>query len=133
MVAVSRQDSATVDETTYLGAGYTFWQGYRYYLVADHPPLDQLLVSAPLLALDVHLSDNAKALLGKQVGYPWTLTWDCRIQPVNTLFPGGRDNWYFWAMPEGQLFGQIFGACCPNDFYLRLSSSRKIVGVHRSD
>jgi hypothetical protein len=37
MITVAIQDSATVDETTYLGAGYSFWQGYRYYLVADHP------------------------------------------------------------------------------------------------
>ncbi|HUJ08882.1 MAG TPA: glycosyltransferase family 39 protein [Verrucomicrobiae bacterium] len=108
LVAVSSQDSATVDETTFLGAGYTFWQGHRYYLVADHPPLDQMLASLPLLAMDIRLSDNAKALLGKQVGYPWTLSWACDIEPVASLFPKGRNNWYFWAMPEGQLFGQMF-------------------------
>jgi hypothetical protein len=108
MVSVSRQDSATVDETTFLGSGYSFWQGYRYYLVADHPPLGQMLASLPLLAMNIRLSDNAKALLEKQVGYPWTLSWRCEMQPVQSVFPQGRDNWYFWAMPEGQLFGQIF-------------------------
>jgi hypothetical protein len=126
MIAVSTQDSATVDETTYLGAGYTFWQGYRYYLVADHPPVDQMLTSMPLLAMDVHLSDNAKALLSKQVGYPWTLTWDCQIQPVKTLFPHGRDSWYFWAMPEGQLFGQIFVYDGTNDAESMMLAARLV-------
>lgn len=108
MVGVSRQDSATVDETTFLGSGYSFWQGYRYYLIADHPPLGQMLASLPLLGMHIRLSDNAKALLEKKVGYPWTLSWRCELQPVQSLFPHGRNDWYFWAMPEGQLFGQIF-------------------------
>jgi hypothetical protein len=108
MVAVSRQDSATVDETTYLGAGYTFWQGHRYYLSSDHPPLDQLLDSLPLLAMDVRVPDNAQALLSRAAGYPWTLTWSDEMRPLESLFPQGRDSWYFWAIPEGQLFGQIF-------------------------
>jgi 4-amino-4-deoxy-L-arabinose transferase-like glycosyltransferase len=108
MVAVSKQDSATVDETTFLGAGYTFWHGYRYYLVSDHPPLDQMLTAAPLLTMDLDHPDGANAILHRQAGYPWTLTWDCRIEAVSALFPQGRNNWYFWAMPEGQLFGQIF-------------------------
>ena len=126
MFAVSTQDSATVDETTYLAAGYSFWQGYRYYFVADHPPVDQMLASMPLLAMDVRLSDNAKALLSKQAGYPWTLTWDCQIQPVKTLFPHGRDNWYFWAMPEGQLFGQILVYDGTNDAEAMMLSARLV-------
>ena len=30
MIGASRQDSATVDETTHLAAGYSYWLGYRY-------------------------------------------------------------------------------------------------------
>jgi 4-amino-4-deoxy-L-arabinose transferase-like glycosyltransferase len=126
MIAVSRQDSATVDETTYLGAGYTFWQGYRYYLSADHPPLDQLLDSLPLLAMDVHLSDDAQALLSRRAGYPWTLTWSDEMQPLETLFPQGRDNWYFWAIPEGQLFGQIFVYDGANDAEAMMFAGRSM-------
>ena len=32
MIGAMRQESATVDETGFLGAGYSYWHGHRYRL-----------------------------------------------------------------------------------------------------
>jgi hypothetical protein len=104
----ARQDSATVDETTFLSAGYTYWTGHRYYMVAEHPPLSQMLPALPLLFMDLKYSPNAKALIEGRAGYPWTVPWFGPPQAVQQLFPRGRDNWYFLPLPESQLFGQMF-------------------------
>jgi hypothetical protein len=108
MIGAARQDSATVDETTVLGAGYTYLKGHRYKMQPEHPPFSQMLPAVPLLFMDVKFSDNARALLEGRAGYPWTRPWFGMIRPWQELFPQGRDNWYFWALPESQLFGQIF-------------------------
>ena len=50
-----REDTATVNEPNFLGAGYTYWQGQRYFLNVDHPPLMQLWSAIPLLFLDVKM------------------------------------------------------------------------------
>lgn len=133
MIGAMRQDSATVDETTLLASGYTYWTGHRYYFVPEHPPLSQLLPSVPLLFLDVKLSDMAKSLLDSRVSYPWTRPWNgppLSLQPFIPEGCGGHwidlqqapfarlvawqcptayplQNWYLWALPEGQLFGQM--------------------------
>ena len=110
------QDSATVDETTFLGGGYSYWTGHRYYFVPEHPPLSQMLPSFPLLFMNVKLSDTASALLEKRTGYPWTIPWSGSPRAVQELFPDGqRDNWYFMPNPEGQLFGQMLVYGSGND------------------
>jgi Dolichyl-phosphate-mannose-protein mannosyltransferase len=108
MLSAARQDSATVDETTFLSAGYTYWKGHRFTMVPEHPPLSQMLPAIPLLLMNLHFSPNAQALLEGRAGYPWTRPWAGPIRPWQELFPQGRDNWYFWALPESQLFGQMF-------------------------
>lgn len=108
MIGPARQDSATVDETTFLSAGYTYWKGYRFTMVPEHPPLSQMLPAVPLLFMDLKYSPNARALLEGRVGYSWTRPWAGPIRAWQELFPQGRDNWYFWALPESQLFGQMF-------------------------
>jgi hypothetical protein len=108
MVVAAQRDSATVDETTVLGAGYTYWKGYRYKVQPEHPPLSQMLPAIPLLFMDIGYSDNARALLEGRTGYPWTRPWFGPVRAWQEYFPNGRDNWYFWALPEGQLFGQMF-------------------------
>lgn len=108
MLGPARQDSATVDETTFLAAGYTYWTGHRFLFVPEHPPLSQMLLALPLLPMDLRYSPSARALLEGRAGYPWTRPWLGPIRPWQELFPQGRDNWYFWALPESQLFGQMF-------------------------
>jgi hypothetical protein len=115
MIGPARQDSATVDETTVLAAGYTYFKGYRYKIQPEHPPLSQVLPAAPLLTMDLKFSDQAQALLDGRVGYPWTRPWYGPIRAVQELFPQGRENWYFWALPESQLFGQMFVYASGND------------------
>jgi hypothetical protein len=108
MIGPAQKDSATVDETTFLSAGYSYWTGHRFLMVSEHPPLSQMLPAIPLLFMDLKLSPNAQALLDGRAGYPWTRPWLGPIRPWQELFPQGRDNWYFWALPESQLFGQMF-------------------------
>jgi hypothetical protein len=108
MLAVARNDSATVDETTFLSAGYTYLTGHRYHFEPEHPPLSQMLPAIPLLFVDIKYSDNARALLEDRAGYPWTRPWFGPVRAWQDYFPNGRNNWYFWALPEAQLFGQMF-------------------------
>jgi hypothetical protein len=133
MISAMRQDSATVDETTLLSSGYTYWTGHRFYFVPEHPPLSQMLPALPLLVMDVKLSDLAKGLLDSRVSYPWTRPWNGPPLSLQSFVPegcGGQwvdlkqapfarliawqcsgalplQNWYLWALPEGQLFGQM--------------------------
>jgi len=108
MLVAARDDSATVDETTFLSTGYTYLTGHRYHFSPEHPPLSQMLPALPLLFMDIKYSDNARALLDGRAGYPWTRPWFGPVRAWQDYFPDGRDNWYFWAVPEGQLFGQMF-------------------------
>ena len=55
MIASMQQESATVDETSLLASGYTYWTGHRFYFVPEHPPLSQMLPAIPLLAMDIKL------------------------------------------------------------------------------
>jgi hypothetical protein len=124
MLGPARQDSATVDETTFLGAGYSYWKGYRYYIAPDHSPLSQMLAAAPLLAMDVRLSPNAQALLDKRSPYAWAIPWYGPPRAIQELYPQGRNDWYFVATPESQLFGQIFVYDGTNDGDAMMFASR---------
>jgi len=111
-----------------------FWHGSRTRMGAEeHPPLGSLVETAPLLFMDVKLSDEARAMWRGELAYPWTLSWRGEIRSVrDILAPGceGRyvplpplgdaliqlhcpssypiDNWYYSAVPEAQMFGKIF-------------------------
>lgn len=108
MIGPAREDSATVDETTFLTAGYSYWTGSRYYLVPDHSPLGQMLPAVPLLAMNIHLSDSAKALIEGRAGYPWAVRWKGEPAALTQLYPEGRNDWYFVSTPESQILGQMF-------------------------
>ncbi len=124
MIGPARHDSATVDETTVLGAGYTYLQGHRFLFQPEHPPFSQMMPAIPALAMDIKLSPNAQALVDGRVGYPWTRPWFGPIRAVPELFPQGRDNWYYWALPESQLFGQMFVYDGTNDGNLLMLRGR---------
>ena len=108
MFGPARDDSATVDETTFLTAGYSYWTGHRYYLVPDHSPLGQMLPAVPLLAMDIRLSESVQALTAGTKGYPWAVPWKGPPAALEKLFPQGRNNWYFVSTPESQIVGQMF-------------------------
>jgi hypothetical protein len=134
MFGAARQDSATVDEADQVALGYLEWKGSSTRIGADeHPPLEQLLETAPLLFMDVKLSDTARAIWRGELGNPWTLAWNSTVRSVGDILPPGcqgqyvklpplgdvmvqwrcpssypLDNWYYWAVPEGQMFGKFF-------------------------
>jgi len=107
MIGPAREDSATVDETTFLSAGYSYWTGNRFYLVPDHSPLGQMLPAMPLLVMNVRLSESAKALIEGRAGYPWAVRWKGEPAALTQLYPQGRNDWYFVSTPESQILGQM--------------------------
>jgi hypothetical protein len=134
MIGPAWQDSATVDETSHLADGYLHWRGARTRMgTDDHPPLGQMVESAPLLFMDVKYSDIAQAMLRGELSYPWTLTWKTEVRSVQGLLEPGCsrqyvgipplgdvmvqwrcpnthpfNSWYYWGSPEGQMFGKVF-------------------------
>ncbi|HUJ72609.1 MAG TPA: glycosyltransferase family 39 protein [Verrucomicrobiae bacterium] len=134
MVGASRQDSATVDETTHLSTGYLCWRGENTQMGADdHPPLCRMLDAAPLLFMNLRFSDVARAFLQGQLSYQWTRSWRSEERSLSPLLePGCKghyvrlplvggvmilwqcptrypfNSWYYWAVPEGQLYGEFF-------------------------
>jgi hypothetical protein len=150
MLGPARRDSATVDETTVLGAGYAFFRGYGYKMQPEHPPLSQMLIVAPLLPMDLTMSDDARGLLEGRLSYQWTRPWfgpPLSIQPFIPTGCQGRIvplrqppfhplvewqcsgaypslSWYYWSLPEGQLFGQILVYGSGNDADAMLFSAR---------
>lgn len=134
MIGPARQDSATVDETSHLADGYLHWRGARTRMgTDDHPPLGQMVESAPLLFMDIKYSDIALAMLRGELGSPWTLTWRAEVRSVQGLLEPGCsgqyvgipplgdamvqwrcpttypfNSWYYWGSPEGQMFGKVF-------------------------
>ena len=116
MLGPARQDSATVDETTVLAAGYSFWNGHRFYFMPEHPPLSPMLVNLPvMLSMNPKLSPEGRAIMERQAGYPWTVGWYGDVRPLQQVFPDGRNSWYYFALPEAQLFGQVFVYGSGND------------------
>lgn len=50
------QKSLTVDETTHLSSGYSYWKLFDYSLNKEHPPLMKLLAGIPLIFLNPEIS-----------------------------------------------------------------------------
>src|SRR5437016_5552805 len=94
MIGPAWQDSATVDEATHLAAGYSYWKGYRYRMVPNHPPLSQMIEAAPLLLMNVKISDAALAILRGQLGYPWMMRWYGELTSIQYLLPAGCEGRY---------------------------------------
>src|ERR1041384_4307522 len=90
MIGPAWQDSATVDETSHLSAGYLHWRGAPTQMgTDDHPPLGHLIESFPLLFMDIKYSDAAQAVLRGELGYPWTVTWRAEVRSVQGLLEPG--------------------------------------------
>jgi len=134
MVGPARQDSATVDETSHLSAGYLHWRGAHTQMgTDDHPPLDHIVEAFPLVFMDIKYSDTAQAILRGELGSPWTPNWRAEVRSVQGLLEPGCsgqyvklpplgdvmvqwhcptrypfNSWYYWASPESQMFGKFF-------------------------
>jgi 4-amino-4-deoxy-L-arabinose transferase-like glycosyltransferase len=110
MIGAMRQESATVDETVFLSAGWSYWQGYRYRLNPEHPPLLQLIAAAPLTMLGVKLTPYGEGLLTGHVMADTAGRWNQQDngEPARAaeLFPRGP-NFYHYPEDEEFVFGGI--------------------------
>jgi len=99
-----QEETATGDETIFLGAGYSYWLGHRYYLNVEHPPLMQLWSSLPLLFIDVKLPEDAERLFDGTYYWPVPIGWDNRErwgEHVETA----KLPFYHYAVVEATSFG----------------------------
>jgi hypothetical protein len=119
-----REESATMDEPLFLGAGYSYWLGYTHWFNPEQPALSQKLFAVPLLFQDVIVGAPAQALLDRRVVMKTARMWRGRSQPTTEAFPPGRPDWYFWPYREGGLFGQILLYGGENDADRLLTSAR---------
>jgi tetratricopeptide (TPR) repeat protein len=101
-----KEESATVDESVFLVAGYSYWHGYGFTLDPEAPPLAKLISAAPLLFMHVTLSPRAQELLDRHDGAALTRRWSGETALVDRHFPVTRDNWYFWPVKDAQLLAQ---------------------------
>jgi hypothetical protein len=150
MLGPAQWDTATVDECTTLGAGYTYFHGYRYKFQPEHPPLSQMLPVVPLLVTKVDMSDDARGLLEGRLSYPWAVPWFGEPVSIQYLIPPGcqgrmvplpqppyhslvawqctgmypTQDWYYWTIPEGQLFGEMLVYGSGNDADTLLFTAR---------
>ncbi|MGO9243814.1 MAG: ArnT family glycosyltransferase [Verrucomicrobiia bacterium] len=103
------EETATTDETAFLGAGYSYWQGHRYYLNVEHPPLMQLWSALPLTFLDVKLPVVAQSMLDDThptVLSTLTETWDFRAV-TNSEALTAPERFYHYPALEAGLFGRV--------------------------
>jgi 4-amino-4-deoxy-L-arabinose transferase-like glycosyltransferase len=103
-----REEAATFDEPLFLAAGCTYLKGMGWHIDPEQPPLAKEWSALPLLFMDVKISERAGRYLDPQWGDPETRTWGDQRIPVQSLFPLGRDSWYFRPMAEGNAFGNLF-------------------------
>ncbi len=97
------EDTATVDEPNFLGAGYTYWQGQRYFLNVDHPPLMQLWSAFPLLFLDVKMPPGTQEFFD-DVFASYEERWDHR-SVERQVSPAPTEDFYRYPLLETGTFG----------------------------
>lgn len=107
MIGAMRDESATVDETVFLGAGYSYWKGQRYFFDPEHPPLAQLLPAFPLLFMDLKLPPQGEALMNGRATSQAAAPWNGLPVPMAAVFPNGP-NFYFYPLYELRYFGEQF-------------------------
>jgi 4-amino-4-deoxy-L-arabinose transferase-like glycosyltransferase len=116
MIGAMRQESATDDEAIILGAGYSYWHGYRYRLYPVQPPLAQLLAAFPLTILDANISPQGRAFLDGRLMADPLRPWDPSVGGIplrrDELFPHGPNfygpGFYHFSYYEEFPFGGDF-------------------------
>jgi hypothetical protein len=100
-----RNETATTDETVFLGAGYSYWQGHRYYLNVEHPPLMQLWSALPLQFLQVNPPSQAGTYFDGASFSNLAYTWEFQREPNENL-PPALESFYHYPAVEAGLFGR---------------------------
>jgi hypothetical protein len=106
MLGPMREETATVDETTFMGGGYAYLKGGTAKMSEENPILSSVIMALPMLAFDVHLSDQARAIMEMKAVSPVGWPWSGPPRPVQELFPAGL-NFYHYGLAEAQMFGKI--------------------------
>jgi dolichyl-phosphate-mannose-protein mannosyltransferase len=106
-----RDETATTDETVFLGAGYSYWQGHRYYLNVEHPPLMQLWSALPLQFFKVNSPTNTVAYFAGTTFSNLTYSWRYHREPDENLPPDLKPFYHYPAVEAG-MFGRqlVYGA-----------------------
>jgi len=116
MIGAMRQESATDDEAVMLGAGYSYWHGYRYRLSPAQPPLGPLLAAFPLTIFDANISPQGRAFLEGRLMADPLRRWDPSVGGIPLrraeLFPDGPKfdgpGFYQYSYYEEFSFGGDF-------------------------
>ncbi len=109
-----RNETATTDETVFLGAGYSYWQGHRYYLNVEHPPLMQLWSALPLQFLNVNPPTHAATYFDGASFSNLAYTWRYRPESEENLPPTLKSFYHYPAIEAG-LFGRQLVYAAQND------------------
>jgi len=106
-----RDETATNDETVFLGAGYSYWHGHRYYLNVEHPPLMQLWSALPLQFLDVNPPARGETYFDGASFSNVAYTWKYQPEPGENL-PPALKSFYHYPAVEAGFFGRqlVYGA-----------------------
>ena len=127
MVGPAREETATVDETTFMGGGYGYFKTGSTKMAEENPLLAQMIIAAPLLLCDVHLSEQAIAIMEQRAFSPVAYPWKGPPARLDELFPHGV-NWYHIGMAESQFFGQAL-VYNPNNNSARLLFCSRITAL----
>ena len=128
MIGPMRDETATNDETVFLGAGYSYWQGHRYYLNAEHPPLMQLWSALPLNFMAVGSPHNAETYFNQTFPSSVAMTWDYHLEPRDKLVPAPEPYYHYPAVEAGH-FGRALVYGGENDAERLLFWSRFMQGL----
>jgi hypothetical protein len=106
-----RDETATNDETVFLGAGWSYWQGHRYYLNVEHPPLMQLWSALPLQFFTVNPPANAESYFNGAVFSNFSYTWKFHSDPGQNVV-AELGSFYHYPAFEAGFFGRqlVYGA-----------------------
>lgn len=129
LLSAMRADTATNDEPLFFAAGYTYGEGLGYRLDPEQPPLAKKLSALPLYFEEVKVSPHAQDLLDPRQGFEMTRNWRSEPQTAESLFPQGRNNWYFWPFTEGYALGNLLLFDSNNNAEQLLFRGRLIQGV----
>lgn len=109
-----RDDTATNDETVFLGAGYSYWQGHRYHLNVEHPPLMQLWSALPLQLIHVNPPSLAGGYFDERLFPHSGVDWNYDLQP-STTNATRLEGYYHYPAIEAGMFGRQLVYATHND------------------
>lgn len=99
-------ETATVDETTFMGGGYAYLRAGTCKMAEENPLLVQVLMALPMLAFEVHISPEAQAIMEQRLFFPIGWPWSGPPRPLQELFPT-LPSFYHYGLAEAQHFGRI--------------------------